>query len=124
MVSAMTCLGYGLLQGEGVPPSRLPARYSRARLPGKARGNQTPLWSRDADLLFQRRHAHRADDDFAADDIARRAVEPQRIGDMHVLLERGLGLVAGHVLFDARRIEADLLGDGERVGAVGLAPTA
>ena len=43
---------------------------------------------------------------------------------MHVLLERGLGLVAGHILFDARHVEADVFGDGERVGPVGRTPAA
>jgi len=80
--------------------------------------------SRDADLLLERRQTDGADDDFAANHIARGAVEPQRLGDMHVLLERGLGLVPRHVLFDTGDVEADLLGDGERVGLVGLAPGA
>src|SRR5216684_6417914 len=123
MVLAMTCLGYELLE-ERWSPFRLPGRYRRARLPGEARSGQTPLLSRGADLLLERRQADRADDNFGADDIARGAVEPQCLGDAHVLLERGLGFVAGHVLFDARHVEADLLGDRERMGPVGLASAA
>src|ERR1700736_3138256 len=110
MVLAMTCLGYELLKERWSPPSRLRGPYRRAPLPGEARSRQTPLSSCGADLLLERRQADRADDDFGADDVARGAVEAQRLGDMHVLLERGLGLVAGHVLFDARHVEADLLG--------------
>src|SRR6266852_3578170 len=101
MVLAMTCLGYELLE-ERWSPFRLPGRYRRARLPGEARSGQTPLLSRGADLRLERRQADRADDNFGTDDIARGAVEPQCLGDAHVLLERGLGFVAAHVLFDAR----------------------
>src|SRR6476661_1002232 len=107
MVLAMTCLGYELLE-EKLSPFRLPgSRYRRTRLPGEGRGGRTPLLSRGADLLLERRQADRADNNFGADDVARGAVEPQCLGDMHVLIERGLGLVAGHVFFDARHVEAD-----------------
>src|SRR5260370_5939603 len=123
MVLAMTPPGYELIEGRW-SASGLRGRYRRARLPGEARSGQTPLLSRGADLLLERRQADGADDNFGADDIARGAVEPQCLGDAHVLLERGLGFVAGHVLFDARHVEADLLRDRERMGPVGLASAA
>ena len=62
---------------------------------------QPRLLARAPDLLLERRQPDRADHDFGADDVARRAVEPQRFGDVHVLLEGGLGFVPGHVLLAA-----------------------
>ncbi len=76
------------------------------------------------DLRLQLVEPDRADDDFVADHVARRAVDAERVGKLHVLVDRRLHLVAVHVLFDARHVEADFLGDGERARLVGRAAAA
>src|SRR5438093_10578915 len=120
MVLAMTCLGYELPEERRSLPSRRPGLIGGHGCRGKPTTNV--LLPCDPHLLLERRQTDRADDHFGADNIARRAVEPERLGDTHVLLQRGLDLVSRHVLLDARHVEADLLGDRECVGAIGLAP--
>src|SRR6266852_2258019 len=75
--------------------------------------------ARGVDLLLERAEADRADHDLAG-----RAVEPERLGELEALLDLRLDLVAPHVLLDARDVEADFLGDRERARLVRLAAAA
>src|SRR6185437_12135582 len=77
--------------------------------------------TRDVDLLLERVEPDRADDHLRPDDVARRAVETERLGELHVLFDRGLHLVAVHVLLEARHVEAGFLGGLQRTRHVGLA---
>src|SRR3954469_11158552 len=52
------------------------------------------------DLFLERIGADGADDDIGAHNVARRAVEAERLGQFEALLDRGLHLVARHVLLD------------------------
>src|SRR5262249_37285849 len=76
--------------------------------------------ARGVDLLFQRTETNRADHDLAAHDVARRAIEAERLGQLEALLDLRLDLVARHVLLDAADVEADFLGDRQRARFVGL----
>src|SRR5437870_5747281 len=66
------------------------------------------------DLFLERAEADGTDDDVVAHHVARRAVEAERLGELHAFLEGGLYLVAGDVLLDPGHVEADFLGDRER----------
>src|SRR6266851_7510677 len=70
--------------------------------------------TRVVDLFLEGLEADRADHHVGADHVARRAVHPERLGDLVALLERCLDLVARKVLLDAPDIETDLLGDRQR----------
>src|SRR5215831_16758583 len=78
----------------------------------------------DVDPLLEGIEADRADHQLGADHVARRAVDPERLGELHALLDRGAHLVAPHVLLDACDVESRLLGGGERARLVGLAAAA
>src|SRR5215831_20792439 len=105
------------LIGGGAGEGKLPRMSSRSGAGGLAA-------ARDVDLLLERLEADRAHDHFFADHVARRAVEPERLGELPALLDRGEHLVAAHVLLDARHVEARLLGGLERARLVGLAAAA
>src|SRR5262249_14451741 len=80
--------------------------------------------ARAVDLFFERLQADGADEDIAAHDVARRAVEAERLGELEVLLNWGFDLVAGHVLLDPRDVEADVLRGRECARLVRLAAAA
>src|SRR6266700_7606910 len=80
--------------------------------------------ARGFDLVAQRREPDRAYHDIAADHVARRAVEAERLGQLHAFGDRRRDLVAFEILLEARHVETDLLGDGERSRLVGLAASA
>ncbi len=65
-----------------------------------------------------------ADHDIVADDIAWRAVETERLGKLEALLKGRLDFGAREILFQARHVEADVLGYRKRAGLVGLAAAA
>ena len=48
----------------------------------------------------------------------------ERVRQFHVLVDRGLHFIAGHVFFKPRHVEADILGDGKCAHLVGLTTTA
>src|SRR5262245_54250820 len=58
------------------------------------------------DPFLEDRKPDRPDHRLVADHIARRAVEPHRLGDLEALGQRGLHLLARHVLLEARHVEA------------------
>src|SRR5579885_162314 len=76
------------------------------------------------DLFAQTIEADSADDDIVADDVTRRAVEAQRLGQLHVLVERLVDFGALHVLLQFVHVEPDLLGDCEGALAVDMAAAA
>src|ERR1700733_4532096 len=76
------------------------------------------------EFLFQGVQSHGADNQLGADHIARRAVDAERVGELHILVDRGLDLVAVHVLVDPRHVEAGVFGGGKRVRLVGRAASA
>src|SRR6266404_1416405 len=80
--------------------------------------------ARAVDLFLERVQADRADEDIVANDVAGRAVEAERLGELEVFLDRGLDLVARHVLLDPRDVETDLLGGRECARQVRLAAPA
>src|SRR4051794_5854277 len=80
--------------------------------------------TRRVDLFLERIGADGADDDISAHHVARRAVEAERLGELEALLDRGLHLVARHVLLDLGHVEADFLGDGEGTRLVRLSAAA
>src|SRR5215470_2647294 len=80
--------------------------------------------ARAVDLFLERVQADRADEDIVAHDVAGRAVEAERLGELKVLLDRGFDLVARHVLLDPRDVEADVLGGRECACEVRLAAAA
>src|ERR1700761_18630 len=90
----------------------------------KAPGGGDRLFPLGADLLAQRIEADGADHDFLADHVARGAVDAERLGELHVLLDRLFHLVAAHVAFETRHVESDFLGDRERTRLVGGATSA
>src|SRR5712671_4705138 len=51
-------------------------------------------------LFLERIEADRADHDVVAHDVARRAVEAERVGELEVLFDGGFDIVARHVLLD------------------------
>src|SRR5262245_16643404 len=65
--------------------------------------------TRGVNLFLKSIEADGADDDILAHHVARRAVEAQCLGELEAFLDRGLHLVARHVLFDLRDVEPDLL---------------
>src|SRR5262245_40636281 len=80
--------------------------------------------TRAVNLFLESIEADGADDDILAYDVARRTVEAERFGELEAFLDRGLHLVACHVLLDLRDVEADLLRRRERARLVGLATAA
>ncbi len=68
--------------------------------------------------------AHGADHDLLAHHIGRRAVDAQQLGEAHVLGQHLLHLRRLHVALQARHVGADLAGDLEGAGAIGLAAAA
>src|SRR5262245_32405283 len=92
-----------------------PARRASARRLAATRG---------VNLFLECIEADRADHDILAHDVARRAVEAERLGEPEALFERGLHLVACHVLLDLRDVEPDLLRRRERARLVRLAAAA
>src|SRR5437588_6857353 len=80
--------------------------------------------ARGVDLFFERVEADRADDDVAADPVARCAVKAERLGQLEAFLELPLDLLAPHVLFDASHVEADFFRDGQRTRLVRRAAAA
>src|SRR5215467_8332624 len=80
--------------------------------------------ARAVDLFLERVQADRTDEDIVAHDVAGRAVEAERLGELEVFLDRGFDLVARHVLLDPRDVEADVLGGRERARQVRLATAA
>src|SRR5262249_60029510 len=78
--------------------------------------------ARAVNLFPERVEADGADDDIAAHDVAGRAVEAERLGELEVLLDGGFDLVARHVLLDPRDVEADVLRDRDCAPPVRLAP--
>src|SRR5260370_39106326 len=80
--------------------------------------------ARAVDLFLERVQADRADEDIVAHDVAGRAVEAERLGELEVFLDRGLDLVARHVLLDPRDVETDLLGGRQCARQVRLAAPA
>src|SRR5688572_28808705 len=79
------------------------------------------LHPRGLDLLPQHREADGPDHHVVVDDVAWRAVEPERLGELHAFLQGRLDLVALEVLLQPRHVEADFLGDGKRARLVDLA---
>ena len=119
----------------------LPQRGSRGGRPRCGRGRRTrqgipdvsaaqgrnaaeSLIPHGLDLLFQFVEPDGAHHHLVADHVGRRAADAERIGELHVLVDRRLHLVAVHVLLEAGHIETDLLGDGERARLVGRAAAA
>src|SRR5215831_725029 len=96
------------------------SRLSKARLGSAGR----LAAARAVDLFLERIQADRADEDIVAHDVAGRAVEAERLGELEVFLDRGFDLVARHVLLDPRDVEADVLGGRERARQVRLATAA
>src|SRR5262249_60088678 len=80
--------------------------------------------ARGIHLFLERVEADGAHHDIAAHDVARRAVEPERVGELEALLDGGLDLVARHIFFDARDIESDLFRGCKRASLVRLAAAA
>src|SRR3984957_19595614 len=80
--------------------------------------------ARNADLFLETLKADRADHDLLADHIARGAVHAHGFGELEVFLDRGLHFRARQILFDPRRIEAGILGGGDRARLVGWAAAA
>src|SRR6202008_4600422 len=80
--------------------------------------------TRGVNLFLERIETDRADHDLLAHDVARRAVEAERLGELEALLDRRLHLVAGDVLLDTRDVKPDLLRHRERARLVGLAAAA
>src|SRR5712691_6612523 len=74
--------------------------------------------TRVVDLFLEGLEADRAHHHVGADHVARRAVHPERLGDLVALLERCLDLVVCKVLLDPRDIEADFLRDRQRTRLV------
>src|SRR5215469_7842539 len=108
------------LSAKPVTPDHVGGRLS----PGRALRAAGLAAAGDVDLLLERGEPDGADHDLLADDVARRAVEAERLGDLHVLIDRGAHLVGRHVLLQARHVEAGLLGGRERVRQVGLTAAA
>src|ERR1044072_4429355 len=79
------------------------------------------LLARGLDLLSEAGEPDRADDDIVADHGARRAVEPQRLGELHALFVRLAHRVPLQVLLHARDVEAWVLGGAERLRLAALA---
>src|SRR5579862_2950541 len=75
--------------------------------------------ARDVDLFLEAVEPDGTDDDLLADYIARRAIQPHLLGELHVLLDRRLDLGARHVLLDARGVVARILGRGHGARLVG-----
>src|SRR4029077_5808080 len=72
---------------------------------GRARGAAQSLAGRLAaacgvNLFLERIEADRADHDVVAHDVARRAVEAERVGELEAFFDGGFDLVARHVLLD------------------------
>src|SRR5262252_8030725 len=80
--------------------------------------------TRGVNLFLESIEADGADDDILAHDVARRAVEAQRLGELEAFLDRGFHLVARHVLLDLRDVEPDLLRRRQGARLVGLAAPA
>src|SRR5437667_5952084 len=118
MLPAMTCLGC---------PSCIPCERAAVRPCRAAADSRTPqggaasreLLSSGIYFFPERGEADRAHDHLGAHDVARGAVKAQRLGDAHVLLDRGPDLVARHILLEPRQVEAHLFGGRERVRAIG-----
>src|SRR4029079_17781615 len=66
--------------------------------------------ARGIDLFPERLEADRADHDIVADHVARRAVEPERFGELETFLQGRLHLGARHILVEPRNVEAAVLG--------------
>src|SRR5579863_8284435 len=79
------------------------------------------LFLRGGELLLQFVEADRSDHKLIADDIARRAVDADRVGELHVFVDGGLHFGAVHVFLEPRHVEADFLGDGECPRQIGYA---
>src|SRR5712691_11789133 len=75
--------------------------------------------TRGVHLFLEDIETDRADHYFGTDHVARGAVEAERLGDLVAFLERRLHLLAREVLLDARDVETDFLGGGERARLVG-----
>src|SRR5262245_9738861 len=120
-------------RGPGGSPTGRPA-FIRASLgKGKpSRADVLAMWGSagrlaatgGVDLLAQLCGADRANHHVAAGHVARRAVEPERLGELEAFLERLLDLVAGEILFDAADVEANVLRRRQRACLVGLAASA
>src|ERR1700689_2025652 len=76
------------------------------------------------ELLFQGIESHGADNQLGADDIARCTADAERVGKLHILVDRDLDLVAVHILLDPRHVEARVFGSRKRVRLVGRAAAA
>src|SRR5215468_5040711 len=86
------------------PPGELKPRTA----PAGARNSAGRLAAaRGVELFLEGTEPDRADHHVAADDVARRAVEAERLGELEALLELRFHLVARHVLLDLRHVEAD-----------------
>src|SRR5580704_12889379 len=68
------------------------------------------LLPRRGDFFLQGVEPNGAHHQFGADHIARRAADAERVGELHILVDRGLDLVAVHILLDPRHVEAGIFG--------------
>src|SRR3954451_4745126 len=76
------------------------------------------------DVFLELVEADGADHDIGADHVARRAVEPELLGELQALFERLANLVAGQIAFDPHHVQAGLLGCSKRARLVGLTAAA
>src|SRR5271170_805072 len=97
-----------------------PAAASMINGAGRPGAHFQYLFGLSLDLVFQLINADGADHDLVADHVARRTADTERVGKLHVLVDRLLHLVAVHVLLEARHIETDFLGNGERARLIGF----
>src|SRR5215469_596081 len=109
----------------GLKPRPRPTGQQQSTAPTRAPSSAGRLAAaRGVQLFLEGAEPDRADHHVAANDVARRAVETERLGELEALLELRFHLVARHVLLDLRHVEADLLGDRQRARLVGLAAAA
>src|SRR5208283_1319480 len=105
----MAVKGFLAPQEEATPASRPESAMANA-----SAGDAAALVNR-IDLVPELIVADRADDDILADDEGRRAIDLQRVSELHALVESGLDVGALHVLGEPVHVEPELLGDRERL---------
>src|ERR1700730_18117964 len=85
------------------------------------RGRYNTLIPCRGDLVFEHLRAERADDHGLADHVAGRAVDGERLGQARRLVDRLGDFLARYVAVEARHVERDRFGGGERARLVVVA---